>query len=266
MKTKLLILALLTAGFAQSQNLIQNGSFEQFTTTIPNSWTVINGSSDKEEVTFSNGLSSLKGFPESSVPFSSPFFWISQDFNLADTETYTLKFDYFVPGDLMSNYVSGIGFEINLNNSAEAFYFPTNYPATPVAYGEWKTATFDFNVLMFKPPATSASFKLTLQARTDVGFTGTHAYFDNVIVAKKSTLSTVDFNKKSNPIELVSNDEIKLNSDYKDASYVIYSIDGKAVKRAKNNSSDTIEISGLAKGVYLLKFDNLSTSVKFIKQ
>lgn len=266
MKTKLLILAILVTGLAQSQNLIQNGSFEDFTATTPNSWTIKNGSTDKESTTFNNGTSSLKGFPESSNPSMSPYFWVSQDFTLSDTETYTVKFDYFVPGSMMTNNISGIGFELALKNSADAFFFPQNYPATPVVYGVWKTATFDFKISMFRAPATSAALSLTLQARADHGFNGTYAYFDNVSVIKKASLGTVDFDKKSNPIAAISKNEIKLNSDYKDSSYVIYSVEGKAVKRAKNNSSDTIDTSELTTGVYFLKLNDVSTSVKFIKQ
>lgn len=263
MRKKLLILAFLTASLAQSQNLLQNGSFETFTTTTPNSWTLLNGSSAHETTTVNNGLSSLKAFPEGT--FSSPYFWISQDFTLSDTEMYTLKFDYFVPGSTLSNNISGIGFELSLNNTADAYFFPS-YPSTPVVYGSWQTATLDFKILAFKAPATSASIKLTLQARSDFGFSGTYVYFDNAIIAKKSTLGTTNFNKNINPILFISKDEVKLNSDYKDSSYVIYSIDGKAVRRAKNNSSDSINISGLAKGIYLLKLNDIATSVKFVKQ
>ncbi|MBS7232794.1 T9SS type A sorting domain-containing protein [Flavobacterium psychroterrae] len=263
MKTKLLIVALFSIGLAQGQNLLQNGSFEQFTGTIPNSWTLVSGSSDTETTTFNHGAASLIALPESSLPFSAPFFWISQDFTLNSAEVYTLKFDYYIPGTMMSNYISRVGFELSLNNSAEAFFFP-NYPTIPVTYGTWKTVTFDFNILL-RSPATSTSLKLTLQANTDVGFSGNYMYFDNVVIAKKSTLSTVDFTKKSAPIVSISKNEIVLNSEYKNSSYVIYSIDGKSVKRGKN-SSESVEISGLATGVYFLKLEDVSTSVKFVKQ
>lgn len=260
MRTKLLILCLLTVSFAKSQNLLQNGSFENFTGTLPNSWTILNGSSNKETATFNHGQSSLKGFPETTMS-SSPYFWISQDFTV-DKEIYTLQFDYYVPGTILTNNVSRVGFELNLNNNSGAFFFP-NYPTINLAFGSWQTVTFDFNVLLL-PPTTSASLKLTLQANADMGFT-TNVIFDNVVIAKKGTLSTVDFDKKTNPIASMSKDEIKLSNDFKNSSYVIYSIDGKAVKRVNNNSSETIAIAGLPNGVYLLKLNDLGTSVKFIK-
>lgn len=264
MKTKLLILCLLTASFTQSQNLLQNNSFEQFTATTPNSWTLLSGSSDKETTIFNHGTTSLKALPESSVPFSAPLFWISQDFTLNSTEVYTLKFDYYVPGNMATNYISRIGFELALNDSSEAFFFP-NYPTIPVTYGTWKTVTFDFNILMFRAPATSASIKLILQAGSESGFTGTYMYFDNVVIAKKSTLSTPDFSKKNNPIAYVSKDEIKLNNEFENSAYSIFSIDGKTVKTSKSTSG-SIGISGLSKGVYLLKLNDSSNAIKFVKQ
>ncbi|MFW0736494.1 T9SS type A sorting domain-containing protein [Flavobacterium sp. T12S277] len=266
MKTKLLILALLVTGMAQSQNLLQNGSFENFTATTPNSWTLTYGTSDKESTTFSDGASSLKAVPTSPQPFFTPIFWATQDFTLSDTETYTVKFDYFIAGTLPTNYISRIGFELSLINQSDAYFFPQNYPSTPVVYGSWKTVTFDFKILQFKAPATSAALKLTLQAGADNGSNTSYVYFDNVSIVKKASLGTVDFDKKSNPIAYISKNEIKLNSDYKDSSYVIYSVEGKAVKRAKNNSSESIDTSELTTGVYFLKLNDASTSVKFIKQ
>lgn len=262
MRTKLLILCLLTVSFAKSQNLLQNGSFENFTGTLPNSWTILNGSSNKETATFNHGQSSLKGFPETAMS-SSPYFWISQDFTLSDREVYTLKFDYYVPGTILTNNISRVGYELSLNDDS-AFFFPSPSQISLV-FGSWQTVTFDFNILAFKNGATSSSIKLTLQANSDMGFTDTNVIFDNVSIAKKGTLGTVDFDKKTNPIASMSKDEIKLSNDFKNSSYVIYSIDGKAVKRVNNNSSETIAIAGLPNGVYLLKLNDLGTSVKFIK-
>lgn len=266
MKLNLLILAFLTAGFAHGQNLIQNGSFEQFTSTIPNLWTITNGTAAQETTVTNNGSSSLKGFPSSPNLSTSPYFWISQDFTLSNTESYTLKFDYFVPGTTSTNNISGIGFEIRLNDSDKAYYFAKAYPSTTPVFGVWETVTYELKIALFKSSFTSAGLNLTLQARADYGFANTYAYFDNVIIVKTSSLGTVDFNKKSNPIAFVSKEEIKLNSEYQDSSYVIYSMEGKAVKRVTKNSSNSIGISELPKGVYLLKLNDMNSSVKFIKQ
>ncbi|WP_394774910.1 T9SS type A sorting domain-containing protein [Flavobacterium sp.] len=265
MKTKLLFLALFSIGLAQSQNLLQNGSFEQFTAGVPTSWTITAGTTLQETTTFNHGSSSLNATPVSALP-SLPTILISQDFTLNDTDTYTLKFDYFIPGNSLTNYISGITYELILNNSAEAFFFPPNFTPATITYGTWKTVTFDFKLLLLRAPATSASLKLNLRAGLDIDFPDHHVYFDNVVIARKSSLSNVDFTKKSTPIVSVSKDEIVLNNDYKNSSYVIYSTDGKAVKRVNKNSSESIEISGLATGVYFLKLENVSTSVKFVKQ
>lgn len=264
MKTKLLILAFLTAGFAQSQNLIQNNSFEQFTGNIPNSWTIQYGSTSKEEGIKNEGTSSLKGSPVGDpVAGMMPNLQFKQEFTLSNTEEYTLKFDYYIPDAVPSFMnISNLSYEIT-KVTPGAIFAPKSTDFTK-EFGVWKTVTYDFKIAMFLAPTTSVTMAVNFVAGSMME--GNTIYFDNVIITKKSTLGTTDFNKKSNPIEFVSKDVIKLNSDYKNSSYVIYSIDGKAVKREKNNSSDSIEISGLVKGIYLLKLNESSTSVKFIKQ
>ncbi|WP_269233736.1 T9SS type A sorting domain-containing protein [Flavobacterium flavigenum] len=131
-------------------------------------------------------------------------------------------------------------------------------------FGVWKTVTYDFKIAMFLTPTTSVTMAVNFVAGSMMD--GAVIYFDNVVIAKKSTLGIADFNKKANPIEDVSEDVIKLANDFKNSSYTVYSLDGKAVKKSINNSSDIIEISGLTKGVYLLKLNTISTSVKFIKK
>jgi len=257
MRTKLLILCLLTVSFAKSQNLLQNGSFEQFTTDTPDSWTIIYGATSKEETIKNVGTSSLKATTVSgSVQ-------LKQEFNVSEAADYTLQFDYYIPGPDSPFNIGTLTYEITKVSSNDNFYL--NVPMTsPVnkEFGVWKTITYDFKVISF-PGATSATLATYFTAAAM--FDGTPIYFDNVSVAKKGTLGTVDFDKKTNPIASMSKEEIRLNSDFKNSSYVIYSIDGKAVKRVNNNSSETIGIAGLPNGVYLLKLNDLGTSVKFIK-
>ncbi|MFZ0596458.1 MAG: T9SS type A sorting domain-containing protein [Flavobacterium sp.] len=265
MKTKLLIVALFSIGLAQSQNLLQNGSFEQFTSDVPNSWTIITGTTLQESTTFNHGASSLDVTPVGIFPFQFPNAMFSQDFTVTDLDTYTLKFDYFIPGTSATNYISNLTFELIKNNSAEAVFAPAPYPTTAITYGVWKTVAYDFKISIFNTPANSASLKLYYTVSIDQNFSDHHVFFDNVVIAKKSTLSTVDFSKKSAPIVSISKNEIVLNSEYKNSSYVIYSVDGKSVKRGKN-SSESVEISGLSTGVYFLKLEDVSASVKFVKQ
>lgn len=265
MKTKLLLVALLLSGLAQSQNLLQNGSFETFTGSTPNSWNIIYGTTLQENTNVNEGSSSLKATAVSSESMS-PAFGLKQEFTLSDTETYTLKFDYFVPNNGFPSFmnISNLTYEITKITSGGAIFAPPSANPVTIEYGAWKTITYDFKIAMFTAPTTSVTMAVNFIASSMME--DNIIYFDNVVIAKKSTLGTIDFNKKSNPIELISKDEIKLNSDYKNSSYVIYSIDGKSLKRSNNNSSDSINISELAKGVYLLKLNNVSTSVKFIKQ
>lgn len=262
MRTKLLILCLLTVSFAKSQNLLQNGSFEQFTADTPNSWTVIYGATSKEETIKNVGTSSLKGTTVSASGMS-PAIQLKQEFTVSEATDYTLQFDYYIPGPDSPFNIGNLTYEITkVSTSDNAFLSAQMPPLVTKEFGVWKTITYDFKVLFF-PGGTSTTLATYFTAGSM--FDGTPIYFDNVIVAKKGTLGTVDFDKKTNPIASMSKDEIKLSNDFKNSSYVIYSIDGKAVKRVNNNSSETIAISGLPNGVYLLKLNDLGTSVKFIK-
>lgn len=264
MRTKLLILCLLTVSFAKSQNLLQNGSFENFTADAPDSWTIIFGATSKEETIKNVGTSSLKGVTVSE-PGQSPGIQLKQEFTVSEAGDYTLQFDYYIPGPDSPLNIGNLSYEIakvSINDNANLNTGTGMPPFVTKEFEVWKTITYDFKV-QFLPGGTST----TLATYFTVGsmFDGIPIYFDNVIVGKKGTLGTVDFDKKTNPIASMSKEEIRLNSDFKNSSYVIYSIDGKAVKRVNNNSSETIGISGLPNGVYLLKLNDLSTSVKFVK-
>ncbi|MCG9792021.1 T9SS type A sorting domain-containing protein [Flavobacterium algicola] len=261
MKLKLLFLALLTASFAQGQNLIQNGGFEQFTVLTPSSWIVNNGQTLPETSNHSEGNQSLSAYLVSPDPSTLPYFALSQDFTLTDTENYTLKYDYYIPGNSGNNYIERVTHEVTINNAENAFFFPS-FPTSSAEYGVWRTVTYEFKVALFKTPATSASIKLTL--RSNAQFDTGNVYFDNVSIVKSATLGTQTFDKKSNPVVAVTQSELRLHSDFATSSYVVYAMNGQAVKRG-NNSSDSIDISGLAKGVYLLKLNNLESSVKFVK-
>lgn len=266
MKTKLLILSLFMASLTQGQNLIQNGSFELFTTTTPNSWTTLYGSTSKEETIKNEGISSLKGVPVGD-PINSvlPTFQLKQEFTLSDTNEYTLKFDYYIPVVTPSyKNISNLFYEVKKETTEGAYFAPKSPDFIVKEYGVWKTVTYDFKIAAFISPTTSVTMALYFTAGSQ--FEGNSIYFDNISITKKNTLSTSTFNEKQNPIEYIGKDEIKLSSEYKNSSYVIYSLDGKAVKRVNNNTSENIEISGLNKGVYLLKLSNAGTSVKFIKQ
>jgi hypothetical protein len=257
MRTKLLILCLLTVSFAKSQNLLQNGSFEQFTADAPDSWTIIYGATSKEETIKNVGSSSLKATTVSGN------IQLKQEFDISEGVDYTLQFDYYIPGPNSPFNIGNLSYEITKVSSNGSVNL--NAPMAPLVnkeFGVWKTITYDFKAQFF-PGATSATLATYFTASSM--YADASIYFDNVIVAKKGTLGTVDFDKKTNPIASMSKDEIKLSSDFKNSSYVIYSIDGKAVKRVNNNSSETIGISGLPNGVYLLKLNDLGTSVKFIK-
>jgi hypothetical protein len=267
MKLKLFALSILLFSSVKGQNLLQNPSFESFTGTLPNSWSLIYGASSQETTTINQGSSSLKGTLTSPVEFQTPSFWIAQDFILSDLDEYTLSFDYFLPGSISISNVENVYFDLaNLQND-NAFFIPQLPPFFTPKYGSWQTTTFKFKVIAFRNGATSTNIRLTLSAKSFAPFGEGVVYFDNVSISKVSTLSDANFNLNSNLIKSISNDAIVIDEKASSFSYAIYAIDGKKVSSKNANLGSKINISELSKGVYVLKLNDKNTSktVKFIK-
>ena len=107
----------------------------------------------------------------------------------------------------------------------------------------------------------------------DVNFDVTNVTFnyEKQIITKGSTvtkdnnLAVKDVNQKNitvypNPAKSF----IKISGLQKSTDYEIFSIDGKSIKKGISNPDSEINISTLAKGTYVLKFNN--QSVKIIKE
>jgi hypothetical protein len=267
MKLKLFALSILLFSSVKGQNLLQNPSFESFTGTLPNSWSLIYGASSQETTTINQGSSALKGTLTSPAEFTLPLFWVSQDFTLSDTEEYILSFDYFVPGDISTNIVGSVYFDLANLQTNNAFFIP-QLPSIPaVVFNSWQTTKFKFKVIAFRNGATSTNIKLTLSSGSE-RFSGNGVvYFDNVSISKVSTLSNANFSLDSNLIESISNDAIMIDEKASSFSYAIYALDGKKVSSKNGNLGSKINISELSKGVYVLQLSDKSVSktLKFIK-
>lgn len=265
MKTKLLIATLVFASLTFGQNLIQNGNFEQFTGNIPDFWTINNGSTAKETTIFNEGTSSLKAILTSPGPGGGPYTYISQIFTLDNTDNYTLKFDYFLPGSPATNSVDNLSYEMVRQGTNAFLLTPSNNIIQPI-YGSWITVTYNFRVAIFLNGATSTDVKFNLLSSTGFDFNDKIIYYDKISVTK-NILSINEFETTKNIIKSVTDSEIVLTENLNLTSFNIYSIDGKKININDDLKSNVIDISSLSKGIYILSLnDNKAIkNIKFIK-
>ena len=95
-------------------------------------------------------------------------------------------------------------------------------------------------------------------------------YFDDIMFYDKSTLSTIDvkeFDKKVKMNTLVSDNLTLIELPYK-STVNIYSVDGKLVSSNRVNSGESINVSNLQKGNYIVTVEDGTNKVsrKIVKK
>lgn len=95
-------------------------------------------------------------------------------------------------------------------------------------------------------------------------------YFDDIMFYDKSTLSTIDvkdFDKKVKMNTLVSDNLTLIELPYK-STVNIYSVDGKLVSSNRVNSGESINVSKLQKGNYIVTVEDGTNKIsrKIVKK
>lgn len=247
----------------QSQNLIQNFGFEEFTVNVPSQWTLSYGQTQAENIIINEGVKSVKTITQVPNTNTLPLFSLFQDFTLNDTDEYTLKFSYFIPGSILTNTIERVGIGLGNLQESNAFFFP-QIPNIAVEYGSWKTVSFPFKVLLFRNGATSVNIRLNIS--TSSPLINQIVYFDDISVTK-TNLSNSQFVKSETILKNFSNNNIELLVSPNPFSYKIYSIDGKIIKECNNVFNELISISDLSSGLYVLNVQSneKTLKLKFIK-
>ena len=265
MKLKLLSIALLIVNINQAQNLIQNPGFEQFSSNTPSQWSILYGQTQPENNIFIEGTKSVKLITTAPNVNIVPLAWLTQNFTLNDTDEYTLKFKYYIPGTILTNTIERVGVGLSLVQEPNAFFFP-QIPARPIIFESWQTVSFPFKILLFRNGATSVDVSLSLTVGSPLE--NQIVYFDDVQIVKSPNLNTndFDFNNKSVIKNITSND-IEITKNTATYSYKIFSIDGKLIKEDNNVSSEFIPIENLSNGMYImnLNLNGKISKLKFMK-
>lgn len=267
MRQQLLVLSLLTFNFFQAQNLIQNNGFEYSPSDPSFKWEVLNGQIEQDRNVFIEGGNSAKFVTKSPNQNTLPYAWVTQDFVLNNTDEYTLKFKYFVPGNLATNSITRVGYDLVNQENMNAFFFP-QIKDVNLVFGSWQTFSTTFKVLLFRDGATSVKIKLYLTANSQLS--DQIVYFDDVQIVKTNNLSNNEekFENVSNFWPNPVTDELNFKMEGVSTLDQIIISDqlGKVVVKVEN--SNTINVSNLAKGVYFAEtlYQGKKITKKIIKE
>ncbi len=268
MKRALFIVVCLWVYHIQSQELITNGSFENFTGGLPENWIQEQGTHEEEITVVSHGLKSVKVTPQAPGTGMSTVSRINQVFTLSSTDSYTLQFDYFIPGNDQTNDVQTLQYLLtNMQPSNAVFNHPGNVlVGGTLVYNGWTTVTYQLQVDSFRNGATSANIKLSFSVTGKGEGKNETVYIDKVSIVPSSTLDIVDISTDYTIVTAIDSENIHLSRQYYVRDFKLFSMDGKIIDKGKIEEA-LIDISLLNRGIYVvtLKTDTNTYAKKFVK-
>lgn len=249
--TLLFTIALGTA--VSAQNLVTNGSFENWTAGVPDGWTTFpsatNGGSIAQEMgaaNVQNGTSSLKVIAPAGTGNVKTAY---ADIPVTGGQQYTFSYYYKDASDNARgrHWASWRTDTAQLIDNEDILRPATYYPNS--AGNGWELVTFNMTA-----PATATVFRLDFRVYQEAaGFDSGTIYYDNVVFG----LTALGVNKNDisglsvypNP---VTNGTFSINSTTGSTkTVVIYDVLGKQV--LKTNTTNSVNVSNLNGGVYVLK-------------
>ncbi len=254
MKKLYTLLFALTLGSAMNaQNLVTNGSFETWTTGVPDGWSTFpsttNGGSIAQETAAANvqnGTSSLKVIAPAGTGNVKTAY---TDIPVIGGQQYTFSYYYKDASDnAKGRHWAGWRTDSAQLLDNEDILRPTTYYANS-AGNAYELVTFNMTA-----PATATMFRLDFRVYQEAaGFDSGVIYYDNVVFG----LTALGVNKNDisglsvypNP---VTNGTFSINSNSGSMkTVVIYDVLGKQV--LKTNTTNSVNVSNLNGGVYVLK-------------
>lgn len=254
------ILALTTIfSFANAQELITNGSFENWTEGNPDGWTISipeNGGSVVQSNDAQEGSSSA----QITAPMGTGNVRIAHtDFEVTPGEEYTFSYYYKDLSDdarlrHWASWRDGSGSQ--LDNNLDILQ-PQNYNENT---NGWQQVTFTLTA-----PANAAKFRLDFRTYREGDTGGGIIFLDNVSF-KGSNMSVTDLNNsvKFNTV-WTNNVNFSVNGN---AVVEIFNLNGQLVQKAEGANTFNVNVSGLQKGAYVVKVtvDGVATTQKVIKK
>ena len=239
-------------------NLITNPGFEAWTAGAPNGWyatgiTFTQSTNPVHGGTYAAGVTS----PATSNKTTNP----SPDISITQGVTYVFS-GWYLDNTTTARFKYWNQFRTATadtgNNAMQAADYSVDAP-------EWKFFTAEA-----QPNATATVARPGLRVYPENNTGGGIIYFDDIMFYDKSTMGTIDikeFDKKVKMNTLVSSN---LTLELPSKSTVnIYSVDGKLVSSSRVNSGESINVSNLQKGNYIVTVeDNFNNKIsrKIVKQ
>lgn len=260
MKKIFTILSLIALGtFANAQtNLITNPGFETWTAGAPNGWyatgiTFTQSTDPVKSGTYAAGVTSPATGNKTTNP--SPDISITQGVTYVFSGWYldnttTARFKYWNQFRTASGDTGA--------NALQAADYSTDSP-------EWKFFTAEA-----QPNATATVARPGLRVYPENSTGGGIIYLDDIMFYDKSTLGTIDIKEFDRKVKMNTLVSSNLTLELPSKSTVnIYSVDGKLVSSNRVNSGESINVSNLQKGNYIVTVqDNFNNKIsrKIIKQ
>lgn len=258
MKKIFTLLSFVTLGTAaNAQNLVVNGDFENGLTP----WAAGTGTGYTAPTIAPTGGNQGPAYATYAPATATTGFY--QNVPVKAGKTYVIEFWYKTTGAsaarLWSVYKNSEGKAVYTTKDATTDLFRTSNKYLPIA-AAWTKYTA-------KMPAEATATSLDVAFRA---YGGQTTSYDDILAYEEGTLATIDpktFDKKVKMNTLVSD---KLILQLPSRSTVnIYSVEGKLISSDRVNDGDSINVSSLQKGAYIVTVQdnyNNKLSRKIIKQ
>lgn len=245
-------------------NLITNPDFESWDNSVtpakPTGWTLVSATVSQESTIFKSGSSSVKTVAPSSGNTSTYI-----DINASENTAYTLGY-WVLDND--ANARGRVWVQARTTGSAANITWSTAGAFQPTTYSSDASA-WTFVTGTATTPATTAVLRFDLRTY-GTGSGGGTIYYDDVILVQGTSLKTIDikeFDKKVKMNTLVS-DNLTLIELPSKSTVNIYSVDGKLVSSNRVNSGESINVSKLQKGNYIVTVEDGTNKIsrKIVKK
>lgn len=257
MKKIFTILSLVTLGTAaNAQNLVVNGGFENGLTP----WAAGTTSGYTAPTIATTGGNQGPAYATYASPSATTGFY--QNVPVTAGKTYVIEFWYKTTGSsaarLWSVYKNSGGAAVYTTTDATTDLFRTSNKYLPTA-AAWTKYTA-------KMPAEATATSLDVAFRA---YSGQTTSYDDILAYEEGTMATIDpktFDKKVKMNTLVA-ETLTLELPSK-STVNIYSIDGKLVSSNRVNSGESINVSKLQKGNYIVTVEDGTNKVsrKIVKK
>lgn len=258
MKKIFTLLSFVTLGTAaNAQNLVVNGDFENGLTP----WAAGTGTGYTAPTIAPTGGNQGPAYATYAPATATTGFY--QNVPVKAGKTYVIEFWYKTTGAsaarLWSVYKNSEGTAVYTTKDATTDLFRTSNKYLPIA-AAWTKYTA-------KMPAEATATSLDVAFRA---YGGQTTSYDDILAYEEGTLATIDpktFDKKVKMNTLVS-DKLMLQLPSR-STVNIYSVEGKLISSDRVNDGDSINVSSLQKGAYIVTVQdnyNNKLSRKIIKQ